>query len=354
MKDITILVTGCGSPGVYGMIKSLREVDERLIEIIGLDTDPLVANRFLLDKFHIPPHRETPEFIPFVLELSQKECVDLVYPVPTAELEMFAAAVPRFESIGLRVVISDLEGLTIANNKSKLFQYIESMGLPCTPEYHVVKSWDDFVSAVQQLGYPKMKVCIKPPVSTGSIGLRILDEKVNPLELLLHELPTSIYMRLEDLARILKSSQPFPEMVVMEYLPGEEYDVDVLAFKGSSLAVVPRKNEKMWYGMSLVSTAVEHQEIIELSRQIISGLGLSYVVSLSFKLDARGNVKLNEINPRIPGSIIAATIAGVNMPYLAIKLILGEEVVVPPTQWGTQMIRYWEELFLTPDGDILT
>jgi carbamoyl-phosphate synthase large subunit len=160
-------------------------------------------------------------------------------------------------------------------------------------------------------------------------------------------------MNLDELARILESADPFPPLVVMEYLPGDEYDVDVLALKGKSLCVIPRRNQSMWYGMSLICTTEPHTEIMMMSEQIVASLGLSYVVSLSFKLDAEGHAKIIEINPRIPGSIISATMAGVNMPYLAVKLALGESIEIPPVQWGRQMIRYWEEMFVSPEGELL-
>jgi hypothetical protein len=42
--------------------------------------------------------------------------------------------------------------------------------------------------------------------------------------------------------------------------------------------------------------------------------------------------------------------AGVNLPYLAIKLALGEEVEVPDIEWETEMVRFWEELIVGPTG----
>jgi len=43
--------------------------------------------------------------------------------------------------------------------------------------------------------------------------------------------------------------------------------------------------------------------------------------------------------------------AGANMPYLAVKHALGESLPSVDVQWGTRMVRYWQELFRTPDGE---
>lgn len=348
MKDLVVLITGCGSPGAYGTIKSLRANREREIRIVGIDVDPLVANRYFVDQFHIPPNRTNPEFLGYVLDLARRENANVVYPVPTAELEMFALARTQFEAQGQRVVVSSPQSLAIANNKARLFKKVSEARLSCAPRYRVVHSWNEFVAAAQELGYPDQRVCIKPSFGTGSKGFRILDAYISRLDLLVNALPTSTYTSVEELAAVLRPANPFPEFVVMEYLPGDEYDVDVLAWKGESMSIIPRRNERMWYGLSLVSRADPNAAIMEFSRQVVATLDLSYVVSLSFRMNSDGYAKLIEVNPRIPGSIIAATMAGVNMPYLAVKLALGEHVSIPPVRWKTQMTRYWEEMFQFP------
>lgn len=43
--------------------------------------------------------------------------------------------------------------------------------------------------------------------------------------------------------------------------------------------------------------------------------------------------------------------AGVNMPYLGIKMALGDKIAEIKPIYGTRMIRYWEEVFLKPQGN---
>lgn len=354
MNDLSVVVTGCGSAGAYGLIRCLRENGERSIRIIGLDTDPLVANRYFVDQFVSPPPRNNEEFIPFVTELVSREGVDIVYPVPTAELEPFAQARPAIENQGIRVIVSNMDALEIANNKSRLYAFITEAGYACAPLYATIRTWTELEQAAEAFGYPGDRICIKPPVSTGSRGLRILDASMDRLELLLYSFPTATFVRLEDLALTLQNADPFPELIVMEYIPGEEYDVDVLADNGKPLAIIPRRNERMWYGLSLVSVTEPHEEVMSATQEIVSALGLSFVISASFRISEAGTPKLTEINPRIPGSIIAAQRSGVNLPYLAIKAALGEKFDIPPIKWGTKMIRYWDDLFISPEGELLS
>jgi len=351
MNDLTVLMTGCGSEGARGAIRSLRGNGERPVRIIGIDTDPNIANRYIVDAFHVPPHRDAPEFMPFCLDLAAQKGAHIVYPIPTAEIEMFAAAREKFETQGQRVIVSTPEALRVANNKTLLYRHVAEMGLPCAPVHRVVGTWEEFRSAVTDLGYPGERVCFKPAKGTGAVGFRILDARIDPLDLLLHTFPNAVLTRLQEVEPVLRSGSRFPELIVMEHLPGKEYDIDVLALDGHVHALVPRRNEAMWYGMSLICTTEPQEELAEASRRIVESLGLSYVVSLSFKSDAEGRFRLIEINPRIPGSIIATVRAGVNMPYLAVKLALHETVEIPDIRWGTRMVRYWDETFPPPADD---
>jgi carbamoyl-phosphate synthase large subunit len=51
---------------------------------------------------------------------------------------------------------------------------------------------------------------------------------------------------------------------------------------------------------------------------------------------------------------VLCTGAGVNMPYLGLKLALNEPFSIPLVRWGTSMTRYWEEMFYDADGSAYT
>jgi carbamoyl-phosphate synthase large subunit len=58
-----------------------------------------------------------------------------------------------------------------------------------------------------------------------------------------------------------------------------------------------------------------------------------------------------EINPRVAGTIVMGVGAGANLPYLGVKYALGESLPPVDVEWGTRMVRYWQELFRTPEGE---
>ena len=65
---------------------------------------------------------------------------------------------------------------------------------------------------------------------------------------------------------------------------------------------------------------------------------------------AAASSKVIEINPRVSGTIVMCVGAGANLPYLGVKYALGEPIPPVDVEWGTRMVRYWQELFRAPDG----
>lgn len=76
------------------------------------------------------------------------------------------------------------------------------------------------------MGYPDNKVVIKPWLSNGLRGLRIITKDVLSLDKFLNEKPSGLEINLRSLLEVLQQVR-FPELLVEEYLPGDEYTVDI-------------------------------------------------------------------------------------------------------------------------------
>lgn len=345
-KNLTVLVTGAGAPGAPGIIKSLRLVKERRIRIVGVDISTESSGFAMVDKWYLGERAESEDFMPRIKEICKREGVDVVIPLVTNELMKFAKSALDFERIGTKVLVSSPEGLRIANNKYLLMQACRENDLP-TPKFCRVQSWDELERATHDFGYPEIPVCFKPPVSRGLRGFRILREDIDRLELLMNYKPMDVFTTLTDVRRVLENAEPFPELLVMEFLPGKEYSVDVLARRGEVLIVIPRLRQKIKMGISFVGITENNEEIVKSSSKIVSLLGLHGNIGLQFREDAGGTPKIIESNPRVQGTIVLCTAAGVNMVYNAVKMALNEEVVErqEEVRWGVRMVRYWDEVY---------
>ena len=336
-------MTGGGAPGAPGIIRCLKE--NKSFHITLADANPDAVGRFLCDDFETIPVASDASFITDVLAVCRKKEIKIILPLVTKELIPFSKHIKEFEEKGINVLVSPSHSLEIANNKSRLYEFLEWRGIP-VPAFRVVESVDQFKTAVEELGYPLKPVCFKPSVSNGSRGFRIVSEQMNELDLLFNYKPTSTYLSLPDSIRIL-SSGFFPELLISEYLPGEEYSVDCIAKHGQPVLIVPRLRKRMINGISVEGEFVKDDTIISYCIQIITALSLHGNIGIQVKRSATGQFLILEINPRVQGTISAALGAGVNLPELAVK----QELNLPisskelEVKWNTKFSRYWNEVF---------
>lgn len=345
--DVTVLMTGAGAPGASGILGSLRATTERDVRVVGVDMDPNAYGFALVDEGETVPPATEDDFVPALAAVAGRASADVVLPLTTAELEPLARNREAFEAT---VMVSREGPLGVANDKGRLYRFLDAEGFASAPRYRRVDDEASFRSAVRDLGYPDRPVCFKPPVESGMRGFRVLDERSDRLSRLLDEKPDPAVTTLDSVGPVLASAETFPELVVMEYLPGPEYSVDVLAMDGAVGAVVPRSRSRTRAGITFEGTVERREDLVAESSAVCRELGLEYNVNLQFRYDGDGNPKVIEINPRVAGTIVMCVAAGANLPYHAVKYALGEEPPPVEVAWGTRMTRYWQEVFRTPDG----
>lgn len=340
---IDILMTGGGAPGAAGILHCLQQ--NKAFHITVADANPVAIGRYLTDDFEVIPYAEDPGFAEAIILLCRRKKIRAVLPLVTRELILLAQHREDFELAGIKLLVSPASSLEIANNKSRLYEFLQWRGI-AVPEFRIVENVEQFQTAVGELGYPLKTVCFKPSVSNGSRGFRIISEKINELDLLLNYKPSAAYTSLKEAVRIL-SSGSFPELLISEYLPGEEYSVDCLANHGDAILILPRLRKKMINGITVEGIFLQDEAIMAYCRLIIRELQLHGNIGLQVKRSEAGQFLLLEINPRVQGTIAAGLGAGINLPELAVKQELG--LPISPAEldvkWGTQFSRYWKEVF---------
>jgi len=269
----------------------------------------------------------------------------LLLPLVTKELPYLAANKELFENAGVKVLISNVTALEIANDKGQLYQFLQWRGI-AVPEFQIVENRLQFEEAAKILNYPLKNICFKPCISNGSRGFRIISKDVDELDLLFNHKPNATYISYHDVIRILASGH-FPQLLVSEYLPGEEYSVDCVANHGNAFLIVPRLRKKTINGITVEGTYLKNDPIIEYCKQIIKELNLHGNIGIQVKKADNGRFLILEINPRVQGTIAAALGAGVNLPLIAIKQELGITILPEElnVKWGTGFSRHWSEVF---------
>jgi carbamoyl-phosphate synthase large subunit len=343
MESLKILLTACGCPGASTLIRMLKQNGERSVEIIGTDMDDEAIGRFFTDKFYQVPPGKSADYIKTMLDIVEKEKPDVIFPQSTFEVHPLSQHKKEFEQMGTPVVVSDSKAIEVANNKFNMYETLtKHTNLPL-PEYRLVNSLSEFLSAIEQLGYPEKPIIFKPPVGKGSRGVRIIDSQVDRKEILMEKKPNSKYMAIESFKQIFEHEKAFPQLLVTEFIEGMEKTTDSLCYKGEELLTTIKTVEQARWGVIVRGELIKDGELLDQTKKILKYIPLSYCVNIQFIED-----KLIEINPRVSTFIYQNNIVA---PYLSIKLALGEiskdeiKKYIENIDYGRRMIRYMDQIF---------
>jgi carbamoyl-phosphate synthase large subunit len=342
LPPIRIVLTAAGCPGAAALIRMLKANGEREIAIVGTDARHDTAGRFLCDDFAVVPPGSSDEYAEALAEVVERERPDVLFVQSSAEVGPIARARTVFEGLGARVLVASPEAIDLCNDKGAMHAALADRPVP-QPETLVPDDLDAFVAACERLGYPRRPVCFKPPVSKGSRGFRILRPDVDRAAIILRERPNSVLMTLDDAIAAFRGLDPFPDLLVMEYVEGPEHTVDALAAGGKILLHQTKTREAIDTGLAMSFRTVARPDLVGSAREVCRALGLDWFVNLQFKGD-----RLLEVNPRVSTFVYQEDFI---LPYLGIKYALGEldEVRLAAAQarvrTSRRTLRYHEQLF---------
>jgi carbamoyl-phosphate synthase large subunit len=312
LRPVTILVSASGAPGTAALLRALRQNAERPVRLVGTDMSERSVGRHLCDAFHVVPPGSDPAFADTILELCERERVDVVLPQSSFDLAALAEHRGRFGDV--KVLVSSPETIRRSNDKAESYALLHRLGVPA-PEFRRVRGASGVASAARELGYPERPVCFKPVFSSGSRGFRVLDPTVDRAHQLLHERPGSVAMRLEEAVELLPDAGG-PDLLVMELATGGERTIDGFADGERVVLGHPKTREAMRAGLAMYFVTLADDTLMEIAEKIVAELAIEHFFNVQL---VGGHVI--EVNPRISTIVYQED---VNLPYLGVKWALGE------------------------------
>ncbi len=337
LKPVTVLVSASGAPGTAALLRGLRENGERELRLVGTDMSERSVGRHLCDAFHLVPAGADPTFADAILEVVERERVDVVLPQSSFDLEGLAAHRERFP---VPVLVSSPDAIHRSNDKAETYAFLHRLGLPA-PAYRRVNGAREVELAARELGYPDRPVCFKPVFSSGSRGFRILDPTVDRADQLLNQRPGSVAMRLEEAIELLPP-EGGPDLLVMELATGGERTIDGIADGSRVVLGHPKTREAMRAGLAMHFVTLEDAALMDVADAIVAELKIEWF----FNIQLVGDYVI-EINPRISTIVYQEDL---NLPYLGVKRALGEvsddELVALRSRIrpGRTALRYFDQL----------
>ena len=311
LKPLRVLLTASGAPGAARLIRSLRENGERELRVIGTDMSRRSGGRFLCDGFHTVPRGSSEEFAPALAEIAEREGVDVVFPQSSGEVEQLSTQTSLF---AMPVMVASHSAIAACDDKGVTHSLAERIGVRC-PQTFTVRTPDEFRAAADELGYPELPICMKPPVSKGSRGFRVLSANVDRRHALLEARPGPLPLSVDDALDAIGETD-FPELLVMQLATGKEHTVDGICRGGRMLVGHAKTREAMRAGLAMYFETCHQPELEAAAHKLCAELELDWFVNVQFIGE-----HLLEINPRISTIVYQDNL---NLPYLAVCHAVGE------------------------------
>jgi carbamoylphosphate synthase large subunit len=235
-----------------------------------------------------------------------------VLPQSSYDLPGLAAARERFSCA---VLVASPDAVRRSNDKAETYALLDAVGAP-GPTWRRVRGREAVQSAARELGYPDVEVAVKPLESSGSRGFRIISASADPLRQLLTNRPgVAPAMQLDELVSLLPEDGG-PELLVMELARGKERTIDGIARGGRIVLGHPKTREAMRAGLAMYFETLDDPTLMDVAASIVRELELDHF----FNIQLVGDTVI-EVNPRISTVVYQEDL---NLPYLGVKLALGE------------------------------
>jgi len=250
--------------------------------------------------------------------IKEKSDIEAVIPNLDAELPLYIKYQKEIEKLGIKTYLPSLECFEM-RDKSKLPEFSKRLGVK-HPKTIQVMSLDDLVNASKELGFPLM---VKGNYYKAYKAYN-LDEAIE------------YYYK-------ISNEWGFP-LLVQQVISGVEINYVGLG-DGKELVggVGIKKLSTTSLGKVWSAVSINNKSLFEISKKFVESVGWRGAFEFEAMSDGK-DIYLIEINPRFPAWVYFATMLGVNLPEMMIKLISGEKAEKKYDYKLEKMyIRYVEE-----------
>lgn len=314
---IKVLLYGGGLQGLSTAC-SLKEVGCYVTAIAELDT--VLKSKFVDKKYkHSIDDRD------FLLKVLADDKQDVVIPMGDASAEYLSKNKQTIENnFGVKCAVPDYKAMSIVIDKSVFMEFCKRNLIPCP----TTVSLDEMPleEAASTVGFPAL---IKPNVSAGARGIA----KVGSFE--------------ELKGKFESVKKQYGSCTLQEFIDNDEYYYNVMLYrdaKGDFLSQTVIKIVRMHpvkAGSSSCCISVRNTELVNICKICLNKLNwVGFADFDVLQCKENGAYKIIEINPRVPASLRAAAISGVNFPDIIVSDILG----LPQRDYEYhcgKTLRYW-------------
>ena len=247
-----------------------------------------------------------------LFELLEREHFDVLIPVTDMSTPFVSKNKTRIEQdYGIRCGVPDYELIYQVEDKSRFMHFCEENDIPHPKTMSIEVT--SISEVAKTIGFPAL---IKPDYSVGARGITKVTTEAELEELL----PGVI--------------QKYGSCTLQEFIDNRDYYYNVMLYRNSHGVFVAHtilKIVRMYpveAGSSSCCITVENEELLQICKNCLDKLG--WVGMADFDVLQRtdnGEYKIIEINPRVPASLRAASVSGVNFPQIIACDTIGNKIL---------------------------
>lgn len=334
MKPINILLT-CSSFHAVGIIDCLKNNPDNVpVNVYVTNCSPQnLPPKECCDGTYIVPRIDEEGYIPSLKAICKERNIDIIFPTSSQELVLMAEYKDEFESLGVKVSVSNANAIRIAGNKALTYD----MFAPYMPRQVVAENASDVLDFAREVKH----ICCKPLDRCGGQGFAVVDDEKSTDVNLFHACGKKHYITLWQLCKAVEKLQS--PMILQEYHDGMDFSILAMAVNGEMTHCCGCYGTKLEFGAIIEGEIVMSPYAMEIAELVIKELGIDGIVGFDFILLPDGRALLIDINLRVTASAQFYAKAGVNIPWLQVCHLLGEDIskVEYEIDYGLVMSKYF-------------
>ncbi|RMI87895.1 ATP-grasp domain protein [Streptomyces sp. ZS0098] len=300
---------------VFFMDQLRRNPSDRAVEIHATHGDPDSPVLAAADTAELEPEGLSPAaYVEYALTQCERRGIDVF--VPRLHQSAIVAHRADFEAAGTALLAPPPEAVAVFEDKVVAYQAVESIGVPVPPWWRA-RDADELLTAVEELERLGHRACFKPASGAGGVGFRMITRE--PFSLSQLKGFPSPQVPLDQVLESLRRAEEPVDWLVMPRLEPPEVSVDCLTGSDNRVRLaIGRTKHGRRRGFTL------HERWLEPARRIAEGFGLHHLSNIQFRMLGDRPV-LMDVNTRPAGGLHQLSLCGVNVPWAAVRLALGDD-----------------------------
>lgn len=324
---MNVLILSCGTRNK--VVRYFKDAVGPSGKVFATDCSPYAPALYDADSFYIVPRMTAPGYIDEILMICKNEHINGVLSLIDPELSLLAQHEADFKSVGTKVIGSSYKLCEMALDKWAMYNWLTKHGYCCAKTYAQFSAFEQALAD----GEVTLPVFVKPRF--GSASLRI--------------------SKAEDMETAAFLFQHQPDMIIQEFLNGQEIGADVYTdmLSGRVAAIFTKEKLVMRAGETDKAISFKDEKLFALISHFVEESGYRAQIDMDiFKIG--DEYYISEVNPRFGGGYPHAYECGVRTPQMIVNNLNGKANMpsIGDYQRNVVMMKYNElKTLVLGDGE---